>query len=580
MKTNLLRGHRYHIKTGIFAVALLLFSGLYNLANAQTINIGPNQYAFQFTGNPNFGLFFNSTNSQYEFRNGSASPIFAIGAANGDLRSNLSFSSGSDFLVGPDRYAFRYVNQPNFGLYFNDTDSRYEFLNGGANPIFGFSALDGKMTTDLQFSPSASYIVAPNNYALRSAANANIGLYFGPSDYEFRNSAGTSVLNINANTGQIVSTSSITASGGNSAQWTSAFNWGDHAAAGYISSEVDPQVGAMALSRVPRWNGSSLVNGSITDAGSGITVAGNSVFNNGLRVLGGTNSSLNSTALKVGNDVFFTAIDNNEIQAYASGDQGVLFLNFWGGDINVASNTMWVDREDERIGINTSAPTAKFDVQGETLETEILVNSTVNYSGFSDVRAVNGTSITEAGYGYGVYGTGGYMGVRGLASSSDYSGTSYGVYGSATGTAGTRIGVFGSASGGTTENWAMFASGNSYVSGDLRVGSQADIPGFRLSVDGNVICEELKVQLSQDWPDYVFADDYSLMNLNDLEEYIKTENHLPGIPSAAEVEEDEGFMMGEMQRVTVEKLEELTLYILELKKENDQLKERIEALEN
>lgn len=522
MKTNLLRGHRRHTKIGLFAAALVLFSGLYNRAEAQTIDIGPNQYAFQFTGNPNFGLFFNSTNSQYEFRNGSASPIFAIGAAAGDLRTDLTFASGSDLLIGNDRYAFR------------------------------------------------------------AAANGNYGLFFSAAslEYQFRNNVGSPVFKIDASSGQLESSSSIIASGGNSNQWNQAHSWGNHASAGYLSSEVDPQVGAMSLNRTPRWNGSSLVNGSITDAGSGITVAGNSVFNNGLRVLGGSNSTVNSTALKVGNDVFFTAIDNNEIQAYASGDQGVLFLNFWGGDINVANNTMWVDREDERVGINTSAPISKLDVQGETTLTETIINAEGNYTGGnSDVRAVNGSSVIAPGYGYGVYGTGGYMGVRGFANSTTYTGTSYGVYGNASGSAGTRIGVYGFASGGTT-NWATFAQGDSYVSGDLRIGNQADVPGFRLSVDGNVICEELKVQLSQDWPDYVFADDYSLMNLNDLEEYIKTENHLPGIPSAAEVEEDEGFMMGEMQRVTVEKLEELTLYILELKKENDQLKERIEALEN
>jgi hypothetical protein len=126
----------------------------------------------------------------------------------------------------------------------------------------------------------------------------------------------------------------------------------------------------------------------------------------------------------------------------------------------------------------------------------------------------------------------------------------------------------------------MYASGNSYVSGDLRVGSINGATGFKVAVDGKVICEELKVQLSGDWPDYVFADDYSMMNLNDLEEFIKAENHLPGVPSAEEVEEANGIMLGEMQRVTVEKLEELTLYILELKKENDLLKERVEALEN
>jgi hypothetical protein len=468
-------------------------------------------------------LFFNSTSTQYEFRNGSASPVFAIGAANGELRNNLTFSPSSDLLIGNNRYAFRAASNPNYGLFFNATATEYQFLNNVGSPIF----------------------------------------------------------KINANSGQLVASSSISAPGGNSTQWNSAFSWGNHATAGYISSEVDPQVGVIATNFVPRWNGSSLVSGSINDPGTGITVSGNSVFNNALRVAGGFNGGTSSSAFSVGSATTYTALDNNELQAYSGGAAAQLYLNFWGGDINFANNTMWLDRTDERVGINTSTPTTKLDVQGETGLTEWIINAQGNYTGGnSDVRAVNGTSVIAPGYGYGVYGTGGYMGIRGVANSTTYTGTSYGVYGSASGTAGTRIGVYGSAFGGTTANWAVYAAGDSYVSGDLRVGNTAEVTGFRVSVDGKMICEELKVQLSQNWPDYVFADDYSIMNLNDLEEYIKTENHLPGIPSAAEIEAADGIMLGEMQRVTVEKLEELTLYILELKKENDLLKERVEALEN
>jgi len=520
MKTNLLRGHRNHIKNGIFATAIILFTGLYNMAGAQTIDIGPNQYAFQFTGNPNFGLFFNSTNSQYEFRNGSASPIFAIGAGAGEMRSNLSFGSGSDLLIGNNRYAFRSSSNPNYGLFFSASSSEYQFLDNVGSPV----------------------------------------------------------ININANTGQLVSASSIVASGGNSAQWTSAFNWGDHATAGYISSEVDPQVGAMSTSRVPRWNGASLVNGSITDAGSGITVAGNSIFNNGLRVLGGANSLVNSTALKVGNDLFFTAIDNNEIQAYANGDQGVLYLNFWGGDITLANNTMWVDREDGRVGVNTSAPTAKLNVEGTTFSTENIIDAQGNYTGGnSDVRAVNADAVISPGFGYGVDASGGYRGVYGFGNGSTYTGTTTGVYGTASGSAGTRIGVYGSAFGGTT-NWAMFAQGDSYVSGDLRIGLQSEVPGYRLSVDGRVICEEMRVLISGSWPDYVFNDDYSLMNLNEVEDFIEENNHLPGMPAASEIDGGQGIDLGEMQRLTVEKVEELTLYLIEANKKMDELAKQNEAL--
>lgn len=577
MKTKQPRGLRHHITNSILAVSIILFAGHYNNASAQTIDIGPNQYAFQFTNNPNFGLFFNSTNSQYEFRNGSAAPVFAIGAANGQMRSNLTFGSGSDFLVDANRYAFRYSGDPDFGLYFNDTDSRYEFLNGGANPIFGFSALNGQMTTDLQFDGTASYLIAPNNYAMRSAANANIGLYFGASDYEFRNSSGVSVLNIDANTGEMVSTSSITASGGNSTEWTQAHGWGNHATAGYLNSEVDPQVGAMSTSLVPRWNGSSLVNGSITDAGSGITVAGASTFNNGVSVLGGFNNSTTSGGLTIGSGTTFTALDNNELQAYSGGAQGLLYLNFWGGDISLANNTMWVDRADERVGINTSTPDGKLSVVGDIDNTEDVINATVNYDGTADVRAVDAISTPADGYGYGVYSTGGYRGVYGVGAGGAYTGTVNGVRGFASGTAGTRIGVYGSASGGDN-NWAMWSAGDHYVSGDLRIGNTSDVPGYRLSVDGNVICEELRVLISSSWPDYVFNDDYSLMNLNEVEEYIKENNHLPGMPSASEIDGGQGVDLGEMQRLTVEKVEELTLYLIEANKKMDELAKQNEAL--
>jgi hypothetical protein len=85
--------------------------------------------------------------------------------------------------------------------------------------------------------------------------------------------------------------------------------------------------------------------------------------------------------------------------------------------------------------------------------------------------------------------------------------------------------------------------------------------------------------------DFVFEDDYQLMSLNDLEQQIKANKHLPGIPSAKEVEEN-GVSLGEMQAKLLQKIEELTLYVIDqdkkldvLKEENEQLKKRISLLE-
>ncbi len=116
------------------------------------------------------------------------------------------------------------------------------------------------------------------------------------------------------------------------------------------------------------------------------------------------------------------------------------------------------------------------------------------------------------------------------------------------------------------------------VVGNVRIGS-ADVPsGFKVSVDGKIIAEEIEVRLSQDWPDYVFDEEYELMPLEELCSSVKLNKHLPGIPSAAEVENN-GVGMGEMQTLLLKKVEELTLYVLMLKEENDELTERLECLE-
>lgn len=100
--------------------------------------------------------------------------------------------------------------------------------------------------------------------------------------------------------------------------------------------------------------------------------------------------------------------------------------------------------------------------------------------------------------------------------------------------------------------------------GNVRIGNATVPVGYKFAVAGKVICEEVKVKLaSSGWPDYVFDQKYSLMPLKELKKFIETNKHLPGIPAAAVVEK-EGFEMGEMQRKLLEKVEELTLHILEL----------------
>ena len=105
----------------------------------------------------------------------------------------------------------------------------------------------------------------------------------------------------------------------------------------------------------------------------------------------------------------------------------------------------------------------------------------------------------------------------------------------------------------------------------IAIGSSTVANGFTLSVSGKVITEEVQIQLKTAWPDYVFLQNHKLTPLSELENYIQQHQHLPNIPSAGEIEK-KGLVVGDMQKRMMEKIEELTLYILELNK-------RIEVLE-
>lgn len=88
---------------------------------------------------------------------------------------------------------------------------------------------------------------------------------------------------------------------------------------------------------------------------------------------------------------------------------------------------------------------------------------------------------------------------------------------------------------------------------------------------------DIVVKKKGTWPDYVFAADYKLPSLYEVEKYVKEHQHLEGIPSAETIEKDNQDL-GNIQVQMLKKLEEMTLYIIELKKENDAMKLEIEKL--
>ena len=131
------------------------------------------------------------------------------------------------------------------------------------------------------------------------------------------------------------------------------------------------------------------------------------------------------------------------------------------------------------------------------------------------------------------------------------------------------MGLYGAGSG-----WSFLMDIND---GAIMIGTTQKATGYKVNVGGKIIAEELRVSLRSNWPDYVFEKNYNLPSFETLEKYIKTNKHLPNMPPAAEVEKN-GIAVGEMQTKLMEKVEELTLYMLQLKKENDALKLSIDAL--
>ncbi len=93
--------------------------------------------------------------------------------------------------------------------------------------------------------------------------------------------------------------------------------------------------------------------------------------------------------------------------------------------------------------------------------------------------------------------------------------------------------------------------------------------GYTLAVKGSIRSTEIIVETG--WADYVFDKKYKLKPLTEVEEFIKANNHLPNIPSATQIQK-EGLNVGELQTRMMEKIEELTLYVIELKKEIELLK--------
>ncbi|ANH80041.1 hypothetical protein A8C56_02745 [Niabella ginsenosidivorans] len=139
-----------------------------------------------------------------------------------------------------------------------------------------------------------------------------------------------------------------------------------------------------------------------------------------------------------------------------------------------------------------------------------------------------------------------------------------------------------------TREWNLY-TGNGWKAGNtepalaIRVIENGNVglgipnPAERLAVNGNIRAKEIKVETAN-WPDYVFKNSYRLKSLDEVAAFIKKNGHLDGVPPAEKVK-NEGVALGANQAALLEKIEELTLYLIQQNEQIKQLQETVKRLE-
>ncbi len=125
---------------------------------------------------------------------------------------------------------------------------------------------------------------------------------------------------------------------------------------------------------------------------------------------------------------------------------------------------------------------------------------------------------------------------------------------------------------GDTVSWSKLFT----IQDSGNVGVGVDSPANKFEVKGKIRAEEVVVE--SNWADFVFEENYELMPLEEVADFISEEKRLPGVPTAEDVQ-TQGASVGETQAMLLQKVEELTLYLIQQEAENAKLMKRIETLE-
>ncbi|TKC05244.1 hypothetical protein [Pedobacter frigoris] len=249
-------------------------------------------------------------------------------------------------------------------------------------------------------------------------------------------------------------------------------------------------------------------------------------------------------------------INSTEILMYKQNNSSFysLYSNSWGFGFTNSTNASipFHISSDDFIGLGTTTPTAKLDVNGNTIVRGSIISS------LSDPNI------------------GGSIQIQNPAKTAAGAANNWQIF-NMTGSYGNSLQFWAYDNLGCTDPNGLCASRLTLMdNGNVGIGTSS--PNEKLAVNGKIRAKEIKVE-NANWPDYVFAPSYKVPTLQETEKHIKEKGHLPGIPSASEVKAN-GVDLGDMNAKLLQKIEELTLHLIEKGKKDNEQQLKIDQLEN